>query len=450
MNEIADQSPKTQPKKTSSPEPAAADVPRRGAFGFPLHANRAAALGEIHARPAPAISAPRALIKLCFMTEGGSKVDHAVLAELSRRHGSAPPEMQARHHTIATGKGTLRWERHTEASTYLWEGPLPRRFGEPLTGHPFGEEFPAPGTLIAGARMEIRKHSPAAMKLISGFDPATLCCSSVEGGLAVVVTDFRQDASGLTQILVLDKGMSPQRTGALAQRLFDIEIYRTLAMLGLPLAQRLSPRMRKAEDQLAALTNRMRSIETGDAEQLLDDITALAADLEADAASSLYRFGASRAYDEIVNDRLDALAEEPVTGYDTWRSFLERRVAPAMRTCRSVEDRLANLSRKLARAATLLRTKVDVAVEKQNRDLLHSMNTRAKLQLRLQQTVEGLSVAAVSYYVVGLIGYVAKGSGIKHFGISDSVVTAVAVPIVVLAIWLVVRRIRRSHSDSAH
>jgi uncharacterized membrane-anchored protein len=194
----------------------------------------------------------------------------------------------------------------------------------------------------------------------------------------------------------------------------------------------------------------MRSIETGDAEQLLDDITALAADLEADAASSLYRFGASRAYDEIVNDRLDALAEEPVTGYDTWRSFLERRVAPAMRTCRSVEDRLANLSEKLARAATLLRTKVDVAVEKQNRDLLHSMNTRAKLQLRLQQTVEGLSVAAVSYYVVGLIGYVAKGSGIKHFGISDATITAVAVPIVVLAIWLVVRRIRRSHSDSAH
>jgi uncharacterized membrane-anchored protein len=255
------------------------------------------------------------------------------------------------------------------------------------------------------------------MKLIEKFDPATLCCSLAEGGLAVIVTDFRQDAAGLTQILVLDKGMSPQRTGALAQRLFDIEIYRTLAMLGLPLAQRLSPRMRKAEDQLAALTNRMRSIDADDADDLLDDITALAADLEADAASSLYRFGASRAYDEIVDDRLDALAEEPVTGYDTWRGFLERRVAPAMRTCRSVEDRLANLSRKLARAATLLRTKVDVAVEKQNRDLLHSMNKRAKLQLRLQQTVEGLSVAAVSYYVVGLIAYLVKGIDPKRFGI---------------------------------
>ncbi|WP_428977529.1 DUF3422 family protein [Oricola cellulosilytica] len=431
----------------SDTEAAAEASARRGAFGFPLHAHRAAALGEIHSRPAPSITAPRVLVKLCFMTEGGATVDHAVLSELSRRHGASPPERNARHHTIVTGKGSLRWERHTEASTYLWEGPLPRRFGDPLTGHPFGEEFPAPGTLIAGVRMEVRKHSAAAMKLIDDFDPATLCCSWVEGGSAVIATDFRQDSSGLTRILVLDKGMSAQRTGMLAQRLFDIEIYRTLAMLGLPLAQRLSPRMRKAEDQLATLTNRMRSVEADETEQLLDDITSLAAELEADAAASLYRFGASRAYHEIVDDRLDALGEEPVAGYDTWRSFLERRMAPAMRTCRSMEERQANLSRKLARAATLLRTKVDVAVEKQNRNLLASMNTRAKLQLRLQQTVEGLSVAAVSYYVVGLIGYVAKGMDNERFGISDTLITAAAVPIVVLGIWAFVRGIRKRHAE---
>ncbi|WP_421859517.1 DUF3422 family protein [Oricola sp.] len=421
---------------------------RRGAFGFPLHANRAAALGEVHSRPAPAISAPRGLIKLCFMTEGGTTVDHAVLSELSRRHGSAPPDRQARHHSIDTGKGTLRWERHTEASTYLWEGGLPRRFGEPMVGHPFGEEFPAPGTLIAGVRIEVRKHSAATMKLISEFDSATVCCAQVEDGMAIAVTDFRQDASGLTQILVLDLGMSPQRCGALAQRLFDIEIYRTLAMLGLPMAQQLSPHMRKAEDRLAALTNRMRNVAADETEQLLDEITGLAAELEADAASSLYRFGASRAYYQIVHDRLAALGEQPVTGYDTWSSFLERRVAPAMRTCRSVEERQANLSRKLSRAANLLRTRVEVEVEKQNRNLLQSMNTRARLQLRLQQTVEGLSVAAVSYYVVGLIGYVVKGAGLARFGISDAVVTAAAVPVVVIALWLLVRRIRRRHRDT--
>ena len=118
-------------------------------------------------------------------------------------------------------------------------------------------------------------------------------------------------------------------------------------------------------------------------------------------------------------------------GYDTWAGFLQRRVAPAMRTCRSVEERQANLSRKLTRATTLLRTWVDVEVEKQNRDLLASMNNRARLQLRLQQTVEGLSVAAVSYYVVGLIGYLAKGTPLFGHASHPELVTAVSVPFVV-------------------
>ena len=157
-------------------------------------------------------------------------------------------------------------------------------------------------------------------------------------------------------------------------------------------------------------------------ELLLSELTELAAELEADAAASLYRFGASRAYNSIVEERLDALKEEVVPGYDTWSGFLQRRVAPAMRTCRSVEERQANLSGKLTRATTLLRTWVDVEVEQQNRDVLASMNNRARLQLRLQQTVEGLSVAAVSYYVVGLVGYLAKGFTV--FGMSVKAGTA--------------------------
>ncbi|TIW82900.1 MAG: DUF3422 family protein, partial [Mesorhizobium sp.] len=211
-----------------------------------------------------------------------------------------------------------------------------------------------------------------------------------------------------------------------------IETYRTLAMLGLPLALTLSGRARRIEDRLAQTTLEMKVAETRDNQTLLAGLTELAAELEADAASSLYRFGASRAYDGIVTERLEALDEEPVQGYDTWAGFLLRRMAPAMRTCRSVEERQANLSRKLTRATTLLRTWVDVEVEKQNRDLLASMNNRARLQLRLQQTVEGLSVAAVSYYVVGLIGYVAKGASVFGHAFAPEVVTAASVPFAIL------------------
>ena len=396
-------------------------------MGFPSHEGRAGALGEVHARPHPLVGTPRVMVQLSFMTEGGATVDHAVLCELARRLGVAAPERQARHYAMKWGKGSLRWERHTEFSTYLFEGPLSAR-GRPQEEQPFGNGFSPPGTVISGIRLEIRKWTASAEKLIAGFDPTSLCYSLVENGKAAIVTDFRQDGDGLTHILVLDRGLTPARTGALSQRLIDIETYRTLAMLGLPLALSLSGRVRRIEDRLAVITE-------------------LAAELEADAAASLYRFGASRAYDGIVRERLDALDEAPVPGYDTWAGFLQRRVAPAMRTCRSVEERQANLSRKLTRATTLLRTWVDVEVERQNRDVLASMNNRARLQLRLQQTVEGLSVAAVSYYVVGLIGYLAKGFSIFDHVVPPEVITAASVPVAVLLVWWGVRRVQRSHTE---
>lgn len=418
-------------------------------LGLPAHAARPGAIGEVHARPHPAIEAPRVLVQLSFMTEGGSAVDHAVLADLSRRQGVAAPDRLARHHALKWGKGTLRWERHTEFSTYLWDGPLNGAAARPADETPFGNGFSAPGTVISGIRMELRRWTPENEALIEGFDADSLCYSLVEGGTAAIITDFRQDGDGLTRILVLDRGLSASRRGALAQRLLEVETYRTLAMLGLPLAQSLSPRLRRIEDRLAQLTSEMRAEESRDSQKLLAELTGLAAELEADAAASLYRFGASRAYDGIVDERLAALAEDVVPGHDTWAAFLQRRVAPAMRTCRSVEERQANLSRKLTRATTLLRSWVDVEVEKQNRDLLASMNNRARLQLRLQQTVEGLSVAAVSYYVVGLIGYIAKGVTIAGVTVKPELVTALSVPLVVLGMWLFVRRIRRAHADEA-
>ncbi len=416
-------------------------------MGFPAHEARPNAIGEVHARPHPLIEAPRVLVQLSFMTEGGSSVDQAVLAELSRRLGIAAPEKQARHHAMKWGKGTLRWERHTEFSTYLWDGPLGGHDGKSQEDSPFGNGFSPPGTVISGIRLEIRNWTKQSESLIAGFDPESVSYSVVENGMAAIVTDFRQDGDGLTRILVLDSGLSMSRRGALAQRLIEIETYRTLAMLGLPLAQSLSARLRRMEDQLADITSGMRGTGERDSQGLLTELTELAAELEADAAASLYRFGASRAYDGIVEERLAALDEVAAPGYDSWAGFLQRRVAPAMRTCRSVEERQANLSRKLTRATTLLRTWVDVEVEKQNRDLLASMNNRARLQLRLQQTVEGLSVAAVSYYVVGLIGYLTKGLTVFGVSLKPELLTAASVPLAVALVWLGVRRIRMSHRE---
>ena len=226
------------------------------------------------------------------------------------------------------GKGTLRWERHTEFSTYLWEGPLAERNGRPRTIRRSATASTPPGTVISGIRLEIRNWTPQNEKLIADFDPASLCYSLVENGKAAAVTDFRQDGDGLTRILVLDSGMSPARTGALAQRLIEIETYRTHRHARPAAGAVAVGRVRRIEDRLAQITSEMRRHEKRDSQALLADLTELAAELEAEAAASLYRFGASRAYDGIVGERLKALAEAVVPGYETWAGFLQRARRP--------------------------------------------------------------------------------------------------------------------------
>jgi uncharacterized membrane-anchored protein len=310
--------------------------------------------------------------------------------------------------------------------------------------------LPQPGPLLVALDLHLmaekkKKISPAPL-----FDRASLAVAENSEGDALFATDFQADPGGFVRMLVVDRGLGPERAGALVQRLIELETYRTLALLGLPEAQRLTPSINRIEARLAEVTDEMRHTEKlVDNHRLLDELTELAAELEAGAAASAFRFGASRAYNEIVQLRLNTIGERKVEGFPTWTSFLARRMAPAMRTCATTEGRQTDLSEKLARAANLLRTRVDVELERQNRDLLKSMNERTRLQLRLQTTVEGLSVAAVSYYVVGLFGYLVKGVHDEGVPVDISLATALFVPVAVLSIWWVVRRIRRRHIAGA-
>lgn len=416
-----------------------------GRFSFPMAQGRSEALGEIHARPFALVGQSRVIFHLAFLTEGGAVVDHAVLAELARARGVAAPGRDAAHFSMSWGQGTLRWERHTEFSTYFWDAPVPAKFGDGLDTHPFGDQFSPPGNLIAGIRLEVRPDSAETEAALASFDPTSLCLSDVKDGQALIATDFRQDGDGLTRFLVIDKGMTDAGRGAVVQRLLDIETYRTLAALGLALARSLSPEMRRIEDGLTKITQGMKSGARENADSLLSDITVLAAELEANAALSLYRFGASRAYYNIVRERIASLNETAQPGFETIGAFLEKRLAPAMRTCQSIEERQANLSRKLSRATALLRSWIDVELEQQNSALLSSMNRRVKLQLRMQQTVEGLSVAAISYYIVGLFGYLAKPLEGLDLPIQPGLLSAAFVPIAIGFTWMVVRSIRKGH-----
>jgi uncharacterized membrane-anchored protein len=418
------------------------------------HPLRAAILGEVHARPFTPIETPCRVLHFAFHTAGESaQADRAALTNLAERSGLAPLSTIDKQYRAVLGGAVLRWEQHSEFTTYTWELPS----GMAASVSPFHPpasslaasmaSLPQPGPILVALDLHLLADTDGRPPPERIFDRNSLAVSENSDGQAMFASDFKIDPMGFVRILVIDRGLGTERAGALVQRIIELETYRTLALLGLPEAQRLAPSIGRIERRLAEVTEEMRrTAELVDNHRLLDELTALAAELEAGSTASLFRFGASRAYNEIVQLRLQTIGERKVGGLPTWSSFLARRMAPAMRTCVTTEDRQENLSRKLARTANLLRTRVDVEVEQQNRNLLKSMNERTRLQLRLQATVEGLSVAAISYYVVNLFGYLVKAA---HDGgllrIEPSYATAAFVPVAVLGIWWVVRRIRRRH-----
>lgn len=416
------------------------------------HPLRAAVLGEVHARPFTPIAVPSRVVHFAFETSGQrAQVDRANLVEFCTARGLQPPSPAEKHHRAPFGTTVLRWEQHSEFTTYTWEMPADPAA---VPFHPDASSLampmrvvPQPGPLLVAIDLHLLAEDPQRTAPERLFDKASLAVAENSDGAALFATDFQPGPSGFVRILVANRTMSSERAGALVQRVLELETYRTLALLGLPEAQRLLPSIAASERRLVEVTEQMRRVgDLATNHKLLDELTALAADVEAGAAASVFRFGASRAYEEIVEQRLQTIGERKVAGLPTWSSFLARRMKPALRTCVTTEARQSSLSLKLARAANLLRTRVDVELEQQNQELLKSMNARTRLQLRLQATVEGLSVAAITYYVVSLFGYIAKAaheSGTLH--VDPSVATAFFLPVAALTIWWTVRRVRRKH-----
>lgn len=419
------------------------------------HPLRAFVLGEVHARPFHAIGTPARILHFAFLTDASqTQVARAQLAEFCRARGAQPPRDGDKHFRVEFGGAVLRWENHAEFTTYTWEFPAAgyAPFDPPSRVMAMAASaLPQPGPHLVSVDLHVLK-SDDGVSLETLFDQASLTASFVDGAAAIVATDFRPDPGGFVRLLLRDLRLTPARAGALVQRLLEIETYRLLALLGLPESQQLIPRVQAIEARVSEVAAHMTQTSGLDGDHaLLGELTSMLADLEAQSAPWNFRYGATRAYERLVQQRLVAIGEAAHDGWPTIAAFLSRRMAPAMRTAEMLESRQSDLARKLVRAANLLRTRVDVEIERQNRDLLRSMNERTRLQLRLQQTVEGLSVAAISYYVVGLAAYVIKG--LKEGGvisIDPGLATAAFVPIAVIAVALIVRRVRDLHAHENH
>lgn len=408
---------------------------------------------ELHARPFPSLGVPATAVYLAVKRvedaaarDRGADMDH--LTALLDRHGAAHPQPGATHYSGRIGRHLLKWESHTEFVTYT-------AFSEGLSHRPFDpadfEVFPedwlagAPGARITSALVRVApKPDDATLRaeIAEWFVPESVAVARVLDDAAVVAADFRIDPAGHQRFaLSVSPGTGPRRVGRVVQRICEIETYKTLSMLGFSRVHEMGPRMGELDTRLSDLIGDMTGGVTG-AEATLKELLAISAELEGMVAQSSFRFGATAAYEQIVNQRISVLREERFEGRQTFSEFMMRRYDPAMRTVRSAKERLDAMADRAMRAGELLRTRVDVERSAQNQALLESMNRRADLQLRLQKTVEGLSVVAISYYAVSLAGYLLYPlSG--PLGISKGILTAIVTLPVIALVWWIVRRIRR-------
>jgi uncharacterized membrane-anchored protein len=281
------------------------------------------------------------------------------------------------------------------------------------------------------------------------FDGNALIGSRVGDDAATALTDFRVHADGFSRFLLLDHHMSARQAGRIVQRVLEIDTYRMMALLALPVARELTPFLAGCESELAQVTTVLERASDEDEASLLDRLTRLEAQIEGRLSATDYRFAAASAYYELVQRRIAELREHRIRGLQTFGEFTERRLAPAMHTCRMSAARQESLSERVARANQLLATRVDITREKQNQALLESMNRRAKAQLKLQQTVEGLSVAAVTYYIVGLIGYLIKGLKSTGLELNPELLMAISIPVVALLAGYGINRIRAAITRKA-
>jgi uncharacterized membrane-anchored protein len=408
---------------------------------------------EVHARPPEPLTAPSRLSYLALLCDRAQREQSArMVARFACDHDAKPPPEGGSHLRVDVGAFRLRWERHSEFVRYSFIVP-----GGPDGPDPFGSTAmdavssawiaSLPGELLVAAHVLMlpEKSGPREPPEIADtmFSGTLLVGAAVSEGAANAYTDFRIHPDGFSRFLLHDRSTTRFQAGRIVQRLLEIETYRMLALLALPVARGLAPGLDEQERELGRITAALVRAGEPDEAALLDRLTRLAAAIDNRNAETSFRFAAAAAYDGLVKRRIQELREGRIYGVQTFGEFTERRLAPAMSTCQATAARQVSLSERVARATQLLSTRVELTREQQTQALLEQMNRRVKLQLRLQSTVEGLSVAAITYYVVSLVGHAAEGFDALGFPVRPAIAMAVAIPIVAGLLALGLRRVHR-------
>lgn len=452
-------SPLNLPAPTAS---APADLPpaERGPVYLPTDAELRHVLhNEVHARPPARIALPALVVSVAVLHEGVHRDEECEhLRRLPGQQHLGPADLGGSFLRLHYGRHTVNWERHSEFTRYTIvqnlseaELPAPQQDQDWLDGLAVSPEWlrDIPGRTIAAVQLLMLtgdvSHPAAALaqgRRWLGEQPVLASMTGTRGH-SLAISDLRLQPSGFERMVVLAApGTSEGRAGRISQRLLEVETYRMMALRGLPVAKGLAAMLSRTETELSEITSQIEHGGQSD-KALLQRLAGLAAEVEKATARHAYRFSATQAYHAIVQQRIAELRESPVPGTQTLGVFMNRRLSPAIMTVHATAQRLASLSGRITRTTALLRTQVDIATEAQNQELLAKLQRGQALQLRLQSTVEGLSIAAISYYVVSLLLYLGKAGKAAGLPIHPELAAGALIPLVVWAVWRTTQRIHQ-------
>jgi len=416
--------------------------------GLRQHPQRLSLHNEVHARPPEAMGVPARISRIVMWCDAAQReASRSHIAALARDHHLPLPDSHSTHIRLDLGAYRLRWELHTEFVTWTFSKNTPSFQSErDLAVDAVNQTWLAalPGQCLASLHLWVlsltQEDQPSLVRQL--LNEETLVASTVADGFGEVYTDFAVHPDGYSRMVLLVGGMTPRRLGRLVQGLLEIETYRMAALLGLPAARDAAQVLASAERELAELANAIRFATREDEPQLLDRLTRLAGQVESQHAATHSRFSASAAYFELVDKRIEDIAESRLAGMQSIGEFMDRRLTPARSTCEWSTRRQDALSQRVSRISNLLRTRVEIEQQQSSQALLATMNQRQDLQLKMQSTVEGLSVAAITYYIVGLVSYLAKAGHTLGWPLSAETTSAAAIPLVAIGVWVSLKRLQ--------
>lgn len=404
------------------------------------HELRRHIVSEMHLRRWPKLTTPLQIIQILRLVD--SKVRDAEFEAVLAPPAGGRIEAAGKRHVSGTLEGDIAftWERHSEASSITL-------FAEPASHAALASAIEwaesLPGDALRATRLTLVQDEDTAEAMMAdmAFVPNELVSCHV-AGQARIWSDFLIGADGYGRLLVAANGLAGSDLTRVVQRLQELGNYRNLALLGLPVAQASWPLLDAAEQHLRRLAeNIVRSDVRDDA--LMDQLSSLSLEIATIASSANYRMSATDAYAQLVDERLNDLAPTAIAGFPSLLDFTQRRLLPGVRTCAAFTKRERQVTARAAQFTALLRTRIETRIENQNGALLASLERSAKMQLRMQQLVEGLSVVAISYYAISLIGHVLEGAETFLHGFNPHLAVAIVTPAVLVATWLGLHHLKR-------